>query len=1163
MSPLAALLVLLAILGSLDLSEATVYYVKPTQPCNATCPGDHLCLTLDDYTVNSTGYFTSNTVFFFLSGYHELNSSFNVSGIYNLTLMPYTEVSSVVLCPLVHDPHITVTMSFEVVSDVIIAQLTFKRVTLTFEDSSDIALTGLMISVDSEAPYNSSNPAAVISTRSSISLTDCKFLELQNTGIVSISSEITLISHSYFHLNTIAISLFGNSTMVLQGDAIFEGIYSKSYVTSIGITLRDCSIFIIEGDAAFNSWQEGAISGSGKSILNISGTVAFTHNTYAALHYIPYIASSGGAIGLNESSTAVITGDVSFTDNFALQGGAIALSNNCHLVLNGTITFTGNYGYDVGGAIFLSGGSTLVLDGDITFIENLSGEGGAIASVGDCGVILQGHVTFIGNSATNGGAIALMGNRTISLPELNDTIITFANNTAYHNGGGLYFSSLSSIILLYNVPQCVFLLLYLPSNPLFRFIDNTAGQGGDAIYGAYFEAGCVTPSEKVYTADYYLSMLNSISFFSSSFNDDPSLISSDPVKLCLCDDGSPNCSLSSHYHPDYSVYPGELFDIDAVVVGDMQGLVNSTVQAYMEFQFSSKHAELGNLQSSQITHSRKCTKFMYSLLVDITNSFDFLLTLSSGRATRHINISVLACPVGFVLSTKFCQCAPILADIATVSCNISQRSIERQGTAWIGALEQNTSHISVIYSNTCPFLYCNKDRVNIPVNQTHLDQDVQCNDNRSGILCGGCRPNYSLALGSNRCLPDCTNNSFSLIIAFAAAGMALVFFIKILNLTVSQGTLNGLIFYANIIGAQPTLVLPTGGSPASRAVSTFLAVFIAWLNLDLGIETCFLDNMDTYIKVWLQFIFPIYIWIISLIIIIISKYSTCAAHWFGNNSVPVLATLILLSYFKLLRAVIPPLSVSHVEQLNGTRLLLWSMNGNLQYLTGKHIPLFALAVAVLVLIIIPFTIVIISIQWLNKTTNYRVLCWVTKLKPFFDAFTGPLKDEHHYWVGVLLLARFVTLLIVFAYISDGNGTALVSVTFTALLVLAIPGSKYRNTGLIILEQSYILNLGLLSAGTLYVQYASFHGHQEFLFIFSVGIAFLQFVATVIYHACVQFSKPFNKIKSRISRRMRREVRAKKDASSVEQESLTEDIQVSRQLSYSGFRESLLAYVSEV
>ena len=796
---------------------------------------------------------------------------------------------------------------------------------------------------------------------------------------------------------------------------------------------------------------------------------------------------------------------------------------------------------------------------------NLANIGGAIASAGDSSVILQGNVTFIGNNARqHGGAIALLGYRTIHLPETDHTLVTFTNNTAGHNGGVLYFSQQRSVTTL--ATHCAFIFEHLPINPVLNFIDNVADNGGDAIYGAYFQRKCITPSGIMHTPDYFPSILNNISLFSPSFLDDPSLISSDPVDMYLCKDGRPDCS--PDFIPSQTVYPGELFDVFAVVVGDMQGLVNSTV--LVSFVPYTKDVELGDFQYMQLFQSRNCAKFTFSILVQKSHSFDTHLLLHTefiDAGEILVSLSVLACPIGFPLNRKkkLCDCTPALLNIETVSCNISGKSIQRQGTVWIGALQQNTSNTRVIYSNTCPFSYCSIDRLGITVNQTHLDQDVQCNDNRSGILCGGCRANHSLALGSNRCLPGCTNNRLSLVVAFAAAGIAFVFFIKILNLTVSQGTLNGLIFYANIIGAQPTLVLPTRGSPASPAVS-FLSVFMAWLNLDLGIETCFFHNMDAYVKAWLQFTFPVYVWVISLFIILISKYSTQASCFFGNNSVPVLATLILLSYAKLLRAVISPLSVSHIQFLNGTRIPVWERDGNLHYLTGKHIPLVVLALTVLILLIIPFTFVIISIQWLNRGTHNRVLCWVTKLKPFFDAFTGPLKDNHRYWVGILLLARCVILLIVFVYTSNGNDTALVSVTFAALVILTIAGSKYRNKSLALLEQSYILNLGLLVSGTLYVRYARVDVNQEALFIHSVGIASLQFVATVIYHSWVQLRKPLTEIKSRVKRM---KMVLKEDSESTcdsheEQEivPLIQEVHLPQGYSNSHFRESLLSYVDE-
>ena len=80
-------------------------------------------------------------------------------------------------------------------------------------------------------------------------------------------------------------------------------------------------------------------------------------------------------------------------------------------------------------------------------------------------------------------------------------------------------------------------------------------------------------------------------------------------------------------------------------------------------------------------------------------------------------------------------------------------------------------------------------------------------------------------------------------------GVVLVFFLLVCKLTVATGTLSGLVFYANIVGVNHTIFLPVGSTDA-------LSVFITWLNLDFGIETCFYEGMDAYSKTWLQFVFP-------------------------------------------------------------------------------------------------------------------------------------------------------------------------------------------------------------------------------------------------------------------------------------------------------------------
>ena len=49
--------------------------------------------------------------------------------------------------------------------------------------------------------------------------------------------------------------------------------------------------------------------------------------------------------------------------------------------------------------------------------------------------------------------------------------------------------------------------------------------------------------------------------------------------------------------------------------------------------------------------------------------------------------------------------------------------------------------------------------------------DSQCALNHSGVLCGGCPPGLSLAIGSSRCLDCPDNNYLALQLVFIIAGI--------------------------------------------------------------------------------------------------------------------------------------------------------------------------------------------------------------------------------------------------------------------------------------------------------------------------------------------------------------------------------------------------------
>ena len=216
----------------------------------------------------------------------------------------------------------------------------------------------------------------------------------------------------------------------------------------------------------------------------------------------------------------------------------------------------------------------------------------------------------------------------------------------------------------------------------------------------------------------------------------------------------------------------------------------------------------------------------------------------------YINITVLICPPGISSTPENprCDCNKQLQQLPGISCDIQTQTISRTGQVWVGSVtDMNNTVTHIITSSQCPLQYYKREDVRVSLSQP----DSQCSYNRSGILCGGCQSGLSLALGSNQCL-ECSNTYLVLLIPFALAGIVLVFFIKLLDLTISQGFINGFIFYANIVKANEHLLVPHGHINP-------LPLFISWLNLDLGIETCFFDGLNTFTKKLLQLVFPLYV----------------------------------------------------------------------------------------------------------------------------------------------------------------------------------------------------------------------------------------------------------------------------------------------------------------
>ena len=688
---------------------------------------------------------------------------------------------------------------------------------------------------------------------------------------------LTLTGNNTFSNNSArfgggALGVEGGSTLILKGNTF------QNNVASVGgaIDAEQCSALVLKGNIFYNNTASegsgGALATEQSSDLVLKGNI-FYNNTASegsggalATEQCPALvlkgnifynntASDGGALEAS-ASTLVLIGNVFHNNSATYRGGALFVYASNMTFMN--TDFSGNFA-EFGGAIFLSdninvvmletnrvrkniatyGGGMYVtktnISGTATFNNNLAREGGG-------GIYASGstfqfkNTSFKNNSAVDGGGLLLSSDSKLYLQP--NTQLCFISNDAERNGSAIKVEEHDPITYCNDNPlldECFFQIQAKKWFPLSHlnitvyFDDNTAAEGSD-LHGGSMDtcklSNSAISSGKVF--DGIATGHNKLDTFSN------------PLYICTCSNNQTNCS--SSYHPQ-PVYPGGTLEIPVTAREQRNGTASANIQV---INSNIKIPNIENIQTTNITPT--CTTLRYTIQSLPTHSTQEMTLYVQGLCppteainrsnTLKILVDILDCPHGFELhvsqNRSTCVCAKRL-QLFTTTCTINNQTVLRAQNAefWVGY--DNESQGLILHPH-CPFDYCTSQKTYLAV----TDSDRQCNYNRTELLCGRCGKNLSLALGSSRCL-QCSNSHLILLAAFAFAGIVLVLLLLVLRLTVAAGTINGLIFYANVVKVNSSIFL----KPQKTNV---LTVFIAWLNLDLGIETCFYDGMDALMK---------------------------------------------------------------------------------------------------------------------------------------------------------------------------------------------------------------------------------------------------------------------------------------------------------------------------
>ena len=564
-----------------------------------------------------------------------------------------------------------------------------------------------------------------------------------------------------------------------------------------------------------------------------------------------------------------------------------------------------------------------------------------------------------------------------------------------------------------------------------------------------------------------------------------------------------------YYHND-KLYPGQTVLVKLIHL-------RYNIAVYTNFE-GNEFTDIAPLCQLRILHKvdivyNSCTELHYIIKSNTTSNSICLLNLKTAEkksTTLIFKINVSSCPIGFTLDYNLgeCTCNPKLqATLKGIICSISNMTFTLRA-GWMSKIDKTGNRNEIIYTNYCFFDYCTLSTRKIIT----VDRESQCLPGRIGIVCGQCAKGLSTVFGTSQC-KICSNLGLFMIPIFAITGLLIVIMLFALNLTIVNGNFYGFIFFVNTVSISALELFATKREIAYTLILLF--------NLDLGIEVCFYNGMTTYASVWLQFLFPIYLLLIVAGLVVASRYSSKIEKITRKKVIPVIATLYLLSYNKIMLITFKGLfSFVRIHYLSsGETKIYWPLDTDISVSNWKFILLFLFCGIVLVILIIPTNIVLLFTR-----KSYRFRFVAAYLRPFIDVYQAPFKDNYRYFLGFEFLLRVVVYIVKFI------STQYTAAIFSALIILYVAylswHKPFKNNFSMLLYLLYIFLMGGLTIS--YMHYEMFYTGPTEIFEkilnMLVYLAFFEFLVILVhhwwkYHLC--YCKVFVKIKKFTKAKLRK------------------------------------------
>ena len=815
--------------------------------------------------------------------------------------------------------------------------------------------------------------------------------------------EVILAQSNYSVDITIDSSTFANNTG-LVGSALNVGIFESAL--SCEVKIQDCN-FSNNGQLKF--LLPDALPSYGGAV----SVIPYMHSVDRSFHAVHRLnmsnclfhnnsATIGGAVFIpniqalfDESAKLHVNiTRCNFTNNGGVLGHGIYISGLDYFSSKSSVTiahcnisnnevndlYIGLANPESYGVIYLSQITASL--SDTVFTNNT----GTAINLAFSSLLMKGNVYFANNNAISGGALYLQYYSVLVF--CNNSRVQFVNNVASTVGGAIFYdhkfnpagNSFTNCFLYFNTfdPFCTLKNTCYSEemNITVNFTDNKAGYGSTGYGSAIYGAGLYCPWLVKNGTNF--SVINITYVLSEDFSDvlifSPNVTSEYVIATASRDIHASICNLD--------IMPGQIATVYLNATDHYGRPAIDTVAASMiSRQFKGVKNSSADVLTSGYQLLQGGSFTPTEIQINGTENRNTSLVIYSLYAGAQLRIPVqtTSCWFGFVYNTTqhACLCDPRLLNRG-VTCNLDGY-LRKPRKKWIGMLENDIVVLSCVYD------FCADLELVDPRNL-----EDQCNYQRGGLLCGGCRHGYYAKAGHTGCSHcEGVENLLLLIIFTLLIGAWLAFATAFLRIYTSDGHIYGMFFYVNIIYLFKDEIF----------YDTYHKEFIyASFNLRGIYDFCVYKNMDFLTLAGLDFAFPLYL---CLIIISLTLVARCRGPYrknrFGYSTTKVFATLLYICYSLLVDFSFQILSFTVIEAPSGKEIR-WRLDPNVHYFKGLHGFLGTMSILCLLILLAVALILLFPKQ------GYRFRI-VQRLKPLIDAFQAPFKIKYSFWIGLRLVLR--------------------------------------------------------------------------------------------------------------------------------------------------------------